>query len=114
MVAALGAPGRQLQSGVRADPDDRERAVLALVTEAHDLGVEAHAGLAIVDRQDEMVERHHGAPSLCALVWPGRVRWLAVEAGVCFAPRPQPGAVVGPRATGRPGQVVFATPMPIV
>ena len=33
--------------------------VLALVAEAHDLGVEAHAGVPVVDRQDEMVQRHH-------------------------------------------------------
>src|ERR1700722_16895608 len=59
MVAALGAPGRQLQGGVRADPDDRERTVLAFVTETHDLGIEAHAGLAVVDLEDEMVQRHH-------------------------------------------------------
>ncbi len=76
----LGAPGRQLQRGVRADPDDRERAVLALVAEAHDFGVEAHAGLAVVDRQDEMVERHHGRPAYSPGAL-GRSRWIALEAG---------------------------------
>src|ERR1700734_3368287 len=60
MVAALGAPGCQLQRGVGADPDDRERAVLALVAEAHDLGVEADAGLPVVDGENEMVQGRHG------------------------------------------------------
>ena len=43
----------------RADPDDQERPVLTLVSEPHDLGVEADAGVPVVHREDEVVQRHH-------------------------------------------------------
>jgi hypothetical protein len=58
VLAALGAPGRELQRGVGVHADDRERVALAFVRQAQDRGVEPEALVAIPHHQDQVVERH--------------------------------------------------------
>src|SRR5579871_4972587 len=76
MLVATGAPGCELQSELGGDADNRERLLLALITETEDRCVESQALVLVIDGQDQVIQGDghvrlprshgwHGPPTAC-------------------------------------------------